>query len=920
MKAPEQPLATPETEAAEAKRGAWWPTLVFCIVAFFFAAIIPYLSFILANGGMQQVAQSFQEGGVFMYLLLLLSIFIVFIYCGLAYPHISMRLPSSLEVLPALLPLGVGLLGAKWGITMVFGALDQAAPEQVTAYAYRGLAMSMHPLVLGSFVAATAFGLAALSAAMRSFAWGKDAPKSIVAWIVLGVGLLAALVATIATSLGGDTLSMTLLLGASSMYAVVVIGLGSIIKPRTWRDGAGRLLLVFSALAVIVLTWIGLRGSTLALWAGVLDQAAPEQRASFIGMGMSMESQLNLAFWLHLAVVGLAGVGALATGGGKVLAGLAKFRVSAAVTTLFVIATVALAFSLAWKKDALFDWADQSDGTYFLRNNDEYQGARSTTREPGSRGRIPIVIINPDHIWVDDQRAVPTKGFVASNDPGLRAALKTNLDAWELRVTQERAEHQIQQEEIEDWVNQELSEDGTRSKADRHGRVDAKNSDNRFGIKGPADNPDPHIARERAKEYGVLGALQEQGGGRYSQDGPWGHLLKKQAPTPRNPWSLDAVNLAVHREVPFSTVREVVKVLRSLGFTSARFIVSTGTEPSAEARSNIPAELLRSPSDYGAIPFSFGPGQCSGRVGIEEVRNLEEALALGLEIGEAGFTLGASGGVLPEGCASSTEIPSAPGRPTVPLDDEASSCTDDRGYPSASQRIERTGKGLGHPPCAYDFDRLGECIVRIKEEYPDESNIIVSAASTVDFQVLVNAIDTARGETRRYYDEGQFTEVFLFLGDDLRRTCNPDVPRGVADYGEMGAPIGLGRGYGRGAGGLKGRGASVPTIRTGTAAVRGSLSKEVIRRYIRRHINQIRYCYEQQLAVRPDLSGRVSVRFVISPSGAVSTSSVAGSTLGNPAAEACVARAVQRIAFPQPEGGGVVIVTYPFMFQSAEAP
>ena len=129
---------------------------------------------------------------------------------------------------------------------------------------------------------------------------------------------------------------------------------------------------------------------------------------------------------------------------------------------------------------------------------------------------------------------------------------------------------------------------------------------------------------------------------------------------------------------------------------------------------------------------------------------------------------------------------------------------------------------------------------------------------------------------------------------------------------------GTGQGYGRGAGGLRGRRASVPTISTGTAAVQGSLSKEVIRRYIRRYINQIRYCYEQQLARRPDLAGRVAVRFVISPSGAVSTSAVAENTLGDAAVGDCVARAVGRIAFPQPEGGGVVIVTYPFMFQSAE--
>lgn len=112
----------------------------------------------------------------------------------------------------------------------------------------------------------------------------------------------------------------------------------------------------------------------------------------------------------------------------------------------------------------------------------------------------------------------------------------------------------------------------------------------------------------------------------------------------------------------------------------------------------------------------------------------------------------------------------------------------------------------------------------------------------------------------------------------------------------------------------------VPTIRTGTASVRGSLSKEIIRRHIRRHINQIRYCYEQQLAQHPNLTGRISVRFVISSSGSVQTSSVAGSTLGNSDVENCVARAVKRIAFPQPEGGGVVLVTYPFMFQNSQTP
>ncbi|MFK7985117.1 MAG: TonB family protein [Sandaracinaceae bacterium] len=126
-----------------------------------------------------------------------------------------------------------------------------------------------------------------------------------------------------------------------------------------------------------------------------------------------------------------------------------------------------------------------------------------------------------------------------------------------------------------------------------------------------------------------------------------------------------------------------------------------------------------------------------------------------------------------------------------------------------------------------------------------------------------------------------------------------------------------GSGYGRGAGGLQGRSAAIPRIRTGTAEVRGSLAREVIRRVIRRHINEVRFCYEQELNARPDLTGRVSVRFTIGPTGAVQDSSVSSSTLSNARVEQCIAQALRRWRFPAPPGGGVVVVTYPFVLSSA---
>jgi len=129
---------------------------------------------------------------------------------------------------------------------------------------------------------------------------------------------------------------------------------------------------------------------------------------------------------------------------------------------------------------------------------------------------------------------------------------------------------------------------------------------------------------------------------------------------------------------------------------------------------------------------------------------------------------------------------------------------------------------------------------------------------------------------------------------------------------------GSGSGYGRGAGGLGGRRGGAPRIRSGAAMVKGSLSKEVIRRIVHRHINEVKFCYERQLAQRPDLSGRVAIKFIISGTGAVQMAAVANSTLGDPGVENCIAQAVRRWTFPQPEGGGIVIVTYPFQLTSPE--
>ena len=100
--------------------------------------------------------------------------------------------------------------------------------------------------------------------------------------------------------------------------------------------------------------------------------------------------------------------------------------------------------------------------------------------------------------------------------------------------------------------------------------------------------------------------------------------------------------------------------------------------------------------------------------------------------------------------------------------------------------------------------------------------------------------------------------------------------------------------------------------------VAGGLSKETIRRTIYPHLAEIRFCYEQGRSAQPELAGRVTVGFLIAPSGAVQSARIAHSDLASSVTEQCIQNAVRRWAFPQPENGGLVSVTYPFLLPASE--
>ncbi|MCA9711839.1 MAG: AgmX/PglI C-terminal domain-containing protein, partial [Myxococcales bacterium] len=88
-------------------------------------------------------------------------------------------------------------------------------------------------------------------------------------------------------------------------------------------------------------------------------------------------------------------------------------------------------------------------------------------------------------------------------------------------------------------------------------------------------------------------------------------------------------------------------------------------------------------------------------------------------------------------------------------------------------------------------------------------------------------------------------------------------------------------GYGRGKGtGFGPRGPKGPQIKRGHAKIHsGTIDKDIIRRIVRNHHNEVRHCYNQGLSKDPNLQGRVAVMFTIGSTGTVPTAAVSETTL-----------------------------------------
>jgi outer membrane biosynthesis protein TonB len=100
-----------------------------------------------------------------------------------------------------------------------------------------------------------------------------------------------------------------------------------------------------------------------------------------------------------------------------------------------------------------------------------------------------------------------------------------------------------------------------------------------------------------------------------------------------------------------------------------------------------------------------------------------------------------------------------------------------------------------------------------------------------------------------------------------------------------------------------------------TASVQGNLTKDQIRDVVRGHIDEVRYCYNQVLQSAPETKAKLVVDFTIGSDGSVKNSAVGAGSQAPAQLGQCVNAAVLTWTFPAPNGGGEVVVAYPFLFE-----
>lgn len=94
----------------------------------------------------------------------------------------------------------------------------------------------------------------------------------------------------------------------------------------------------------------------------------------------------------------------------------------------------------------------------------------------------------------------------------------------------------------------------------------------------------------------------------------------------------------------------------------------------------------------------------------------------------------------------------------------------------------------------------------------------------------------------------------------------------------------------------------------------GGIDTQQVSDVIGTHIEAINDCFEAERTTKPELAGKVLVKFTISKDGSVANASTKSTSLRHEPTETCLTSLLAQATFPALSGGRLAVVHYPFVF------
>jgi outer membrane biosynthesis protein TonB len=207
-------------------------------------------------------------------------------------------------------------------------------------------------------------------------------------------------------------------------------------------------------------------------------------------------------------------------------------------------------------------------------------------------------------------------------------------------------------------------------------------------------------------------------------------------------------------------------------------------------------------------------------------------------------------------------------------------------------------------------EKAKKVVTQLKNSGLTDKISAIAAISLSSDALLENADNNvSKSRNRSFASKGVAVK-----GATLSKNAGSFNVTSVATNGVQGGTAAAGKLGGLSAGGVGGGGV-VDAIEEETE-ISGGIDPAIIRDVVQKNMGRIRYCYERELAANPGLYGKVKLAWVITAAGAVTGQKIEQTTMKNSMVEGCMLRIVQRWTFPRPDGGGDVIVAFPFFFKA----